>query len=332
VERIQAVEESFLRHDVDGIFVHGGTTDRWAQSHTVEKFEDYWMVTHKETGHQYRLQPDGWQAKADGTKIPRPPSHGGVSRVQNEEDVERLASRPATEKQIEASGRFSTLRHLSQKYPDHHFSFQTGTPMVTAVDQCGGFVEGLLTMKTDPELFRQLLKRAAKAQCAMMAPGREAGALSTWFTSYYMGADSISPKDYAELVFPYELEVCQTAKDAGLYVVNWFLGDLMPILDKVMELPLDAFVLEQGRKAYEIDPVEVRKRVGPEFCLFGFGYENDYCTFNRERLSGEFQRQFEGAGRDGAFIAGTPIMPPNADPDAVDFYFSEVRRTGKYGT
>jgi len=90
-------------------------------------------------------------------------------------------------------------------------------------------------------------------------------------------------------------------------------------------------VLEQGRKGYDIDPVEIRQRVGPKFCLFGFGYENDYCTFNRAGLTGELQRQIKGAGLDGAFIAGTPIMPPNALPAAVDYYFSEARRLGDYG-
>jgi uroporphyrinogen-III decarboxylase len=328
--RLQAIEESFLRHDVDGIFVHGGANDGWAKTHTVEKHADYWMVTNKDSGHQYRLQPDGWIARADGTKIPRPPSHGGVSKVQTEDDLRRLAPKIPTEESLEASGRFGPLKYLCQKYPDRHFSFQTGTPMVPAVDLCGGFVEGLLTLATDRDLFRKLLAHYAKVESAYMLPGRKAGAQSTWFTSYYMAADSISPRDYAELVFPYELEVCQAAKDAGLFVLNWFLGDLMPILDKVMELPLDALVLEQGRKSYEIDPVEIRERVGPKFCLFGFGFENDYCTFNRERLSDEFRRQFEGAGKDGAFIAGTPIMPPNANPDAVDFYFAEVRRIGRY--
>lgn len=104
----------------------------------------------------------------------------------------------------------------------------------------------------------------------------------------------------------------------------------MPILDQVMKLPMDALVLEQGRKGYDIDPVTIRKRVGPNFCLFGFGFENDYCIDNRAGLAREIRRQIEGAGRNGAFIAGTPIMPPNANPSTVDYYFNEVRRMGKY--
>ena len=325
VERVQAIEENFLLHDVDGFFVHSGTNDVWASTHSVEKSDDYWMVTNDANGEQYRLLPDGWIAGADGTLIPRAPSAGGVSRISCDADIDRLAPRPQTEAEIETSGAHAPLKYLAQRYADRHFIFQTGSPMVTAVDLCGGYQEGLLTLATDRPLFRRLLQRCAKYHCARMAPGQKAGAGSTWFTSYYTGADTISPKDYAQLVFPYEREVCQAAKDAGLYVVDWFLGDLMPILDKVMELPIDALALEQGRKGYEIDPVEIRRRVGPGFCLFGFGFENDYCTFNRDGLANELKRQFDGAGRDGAFVIGTPIMPPNAKPEAVDFYFAQAR-------
>lgn len=327
-ESVQIIEENFLLHEVDGIFVHYGNSDEWAKTHIVEKTADHWMVTHKETGDRYRLLPDGWCAEEDGTPIPRAPSSGGVSLIQTPEDIDALVSAPPQE-EVELTGRYAPLRHLISKYPDHHFSFQSGSPMVGSLNACGGYVEGLVTMKADRKLYRQLMARLTEAECARIAPGRKTGAHSTWFTCYYTGADTISPKDYAEIVFPYEYEVCREAKAQGLYVLNWFLGDLMPILDKVMELPIDALVLEQGRKGYDIDPVEIRKRVGPDFCLFGFGYEMDYVTNNREALRQELQRQIEGAGRDGAFIAGTPIMPPDAQPAAVDYYFSEARRLGR---
>ena len=329
-ERIDTIEESFLRHDVDGIFVHGGCNDNWVNSHTVEKLDQYWMVTHTETGEQLRLLPDGWHAEADGTPVMRPPSAGGVSKIQTWQDLDREVPPPATEGEIEASGTYWPMRHLVKKYPDRHFSFQSGTPMVYALNACGGYVEGLITLASNRDLFRELLARCMERRLAGIAQGKKAGAHSVWFTSYYTGADTISPKDYAELVFPLDRQMCQAAKDEGLYVLHWYLGDLMPVLDIVMELPMDALVLEQGRKTYEIDPVEIRTRVGPDFCLFGFGLEYDYCTFNRASLSSELERQIEGAGRDGAFVAGTPIMPPNALPEAVDFYFSEARRLGKY--
>lgn len=325
-ERIEMIERAFLRHPVDGLFSHGSATDDFMEVHTVDKRADYWLITHKETGETFRLLPDGCRAQADGTPIPRAPSSGGNSRIQTEADIERFAPPVWAPDDPKLKTWTGPLRHLASKYPDHHFGFQLGTPMIWALNACGGYVEGLTLMAEDRELFRQLLARCVKNELTKIIAGRTAGGLSVWFTSYYTGADTIAPRDYADLVFPYDLEVCRAAQAAGLYVLNWYLGDLMPNLDTVMRLPLDALVLEQGRKGYTIDPVAIRKRVGPRLCLFGFGYENDYCENNRSALSAELRRQFEGAGRDGAFIAGTPIMPPNARPEAVDFYFDEARR------
>ena len=326
-ERIQYTEGGFLLHDVDGFFCWPGTSDDWAREHVVEKLDGYWLVTDRSTGEQSRLLPSGLQVEADG----RLPSHGGESLVRTLDDLDQRFSQPLTEAEMEARGWFGPLGQLVTKYPDHHFGFQTDTPMPMAVKTCGGFVEGLLTMCDEPELFRELLRRATVHMCARMAPGRKAGARSTLFTSYYTGADTLSPKDYAELIFPFDLEICQAAKAEGLFVLNWFLGDLMPILDKVMELPIDALVLEQGRKTYDIDPVEIRRRVGPKFCLFGFGFENDFVEFNRQGLYDEIARQIEGAGTGGAFVAGTPIIPPNAQIEAVDYYFGVARQLGDYG-
>ena len=57
-DRLEALEASFLLHQpLDGIFVHSGCTDQWAQTHQVERLETHWRVTHRETGEAYGLLP-----------------------------------------------------------------------------------------------------------------------------------------------------------------------------------------------------------------------------------------------------------------------------------
>lgn len=287
-------------------------------------------MTHRLTGEQFGLLPDGSLCGAHGDALLKGgQSLDAGSHIQTLEDIARVIGPRPQEADLVASGRCAPLRHLVAKYPDRHFSTQTSTPMVHALSSCGGYVPGLTTLVGDRPLFRKILERHAENTCAQFAADRQAGAASTWFTSYYTGADTISPRDYAEVVFPFEYMICAEARRQGLFVLNWYLGDLMPNLDQVMELPLDALVLEQGRKGYTIDPVEIRRRVGPRFCLFGFAFENDFCIFNRDGLTRELRRQIEGAGCQGAFVVGTPIMPPNAHPEAVDYYFNEARRMGR---
>jgi hypothetical protein len=323
-ERLAMIEKGFRRHDVDGFFVHPGTTDEFVEAHRIEVLDSCWLITNRSTGEQYRLLSDGRRVQANGEAYP--PAMDGRNRIQTEADIERRAAPVLAENDPRMLARYAPLNYLAARYPRHHFGFQLNTPMVRAVGTCGGYVEGLTLMAEDRPLFRKLLERCLQNELSNLAAACRSGASSVWFTSYYTGADTISPRDYAELVFPYDLEVCRAAKAAGLYVLNWYLGDLMPNLGQVLQLPLDALVLEQGRKGYTTDPVEIRKQIGPKRCIFAYGFEYDFCTDRRDALASELRRQYEGAGRDGAFIAGTPIMPSNASPDAVDFYFAEARR------
>jgi hypothetical protein len=329
-ERLGLLETAFLRHRVDGFFCHTGISESVLAEHQVEKHADYWLITHQPTGHRFRLLPDGTHATPDGQPIVHHPvTASGESRIRNMADLDRAVPPPAPAA-MDRTNRMDAIRHLSAKYPDHPFAFQTGTAMVQALNTCGGYAEGLSTLAESPDLFNELLRRLNDHTLAWIPRGKAAGAHSMWFTSYYTGADTISPRTYAEMIFPHDYAVCQAARDAGLFVLHWWLGDLMPVLDQVMKLPMDALVLEQGRKGYESDPVAIRRRVGDAFCLFGYGYENDYCEDHRAGLAAEFRRQFEGAGRQGAFVAGTPILPPNSVPEAVDAYFETVRHVGVY--
>lgn len=326
-ECTRILEDNYLIHrpHLDGLHIFAGVNDADIRPLRAEKYAAYWRLTNTRTGRQWGLLPDGSVCAADGTPLPKQGEDlTRDSVIQTEADIERAFGPIPSEADVVASGRFEPIRHLAARYPDAHFSFQTASPLPPALNACGGYAEGLTLMATDRALFRKILARAAALQCTRMAPGKKAGACSTWFTSYYTGADTISPKDYADLIFPLEREICQEARRQGLFVLNWYLGDLLPNLDQVMQLPMDALVLEQGRKTYRLDPVEIRRRVGPRFCLFGYGFENDYVTFNRDGLAAELRRQFEGAGRDGAFIVGAPIIPPNAQRAAVAYYFTEI--------
>ena len=329
-ERAEHMENAFVRHKVDGCFVHSGAPANryWKKRLHVEEMGEYWMMTDEDTGERFRLMPDGTRRNEDGSIDCSEMLDNGQSEVGSLGDAEDLIPlhSPAD---IESTGLFTPLHKLRDNYPDHHFSTQVSTPMVRAIDSCGGFVKGLTTLAGDRGLFRNMLARHAENEKTIAAMAQEAGADSIWFTSYYTGADTVSPRDYAEVVFPYEYDICRFAREQGLFVLDWFLGDLMPILDKVMELPIDALVLEQGRKDYDMDPVEIRKRVGESFCLFGYAMESDFCTFNREGLLSELTRQLGGAGANGAFVVGTPIMPPDAQPEAVDFYFDAAFRRGR---
>jgi hypothetical protein len=328
-ERIDFIEQAFLRHPVDGYFVYPGVSDDWVNNHTIAKNPDSWLITDKTTNEQYRLMPDGQRADLNGILEDIDETQSEVE-FNNIADIESYLQKLYAKYIEEFPVRFAPLRYMSKKYPDHHFGFNIHSPMVYAVNAFGGYENGLMKMALEPELFEKALELSIDYFRQVIAAGKAAGGDALWIISFYTGADTISPEYYANTIFPYEEKLCKIAHEYGLYTLNWFLGDLMPIIEQVKQLPLDALVLEQGRKGYEIDPVAIRQQIGNKLAIFGFGDELDFCDFNQDKLASELERQITGAGADGAFVVGTPIMPINAQPAAVDFYFKTARKLGKY--
>lgn len=330
-ERLAVIEQNFLRHAVDGLFVYEGTNDDWARRHEVDKAaaSEYWLVTDKATGKQRRLLPNSAWLDADGRPLVK--AEAAESRIRSSADIPRYTVRPYTEAELERIGFFAPLALLSAKYPEHYFCFPVHSPMVYAVGACGGYAAALLLLAENPVLFREIMEYSLEYALALLQPARKAGARAAWFISYHTGADTISPRTYAEVVFPVESRFCRRAAEEGLAVINWFLGDLQPILATVLRLPINALALEQGRKGYSLDPVEIRKRVGNKICLIGYTPENTLTAFDRAGIIGETRRQIEGAGAEGAFIAGTTIVPADVRPEALDCCFNEVRRYGYAG-
>jgi hypothetical protein len=179
-QRVELIEKNFLRHEVDGFFVHIGTSGDWAENKRIEKHPDHWLITEKATGRRYRLLPDGCEVDENGKPFKEFVSRDTFFRkeqtpIRSEADIDRVIPAAPTEAEIEATGRYHPLRNLAQKYPDHHFSFQISSPMVRAINACGGYVEGLITLAGEPDLFRQVMERYANMEAGLLAPGKKAG-------------------------------------------------------------------------------------------------------------------------------------------------------------
>ena len=321
-ERIAIVEKSLFLHEVDGIFLHPGTND-WVRQYDIEMSDECWTLIDRNSKEvRFKYLPDG--VLVDCNKKDFASHNNSYAEYQK-----ALEAKVQDKKTLLQSNRFSTLSYMSRKYRDYHFSTQVHSPVNEVIETCG-FENGLILAGTDPLFFKELMSTGIGIQMPRIPLAKSMGADSIWLTSYFAGADTISPRQYGDLVFPYEYQLCEAAKEMGLFVLLWFLGDLMPVLPQILQLPIDALILEQGRKGYDIDPVKIRKIAGPRLCLFGFGNELDFCEYNRTSLRNECERQFKGAGGQGAYIAGTPIMPSNADPRAVEYYFGIVHEKGIY--
>ena len=251
--------------------------------------------------------------------------------VETEDDIaEMLGPAPPPEYWIE-DGFLYTLEYLLPRYGETHFlMFPLNTIFAEVLDLFGGFQEGLIALHTRRALFHEALAAIVEWKLSRLRAGASLGAPGTWMIEYAAGADTISPDTYREYVLPYEQEVVREAHRLGLKVYLWYLGDVMPLLPDIGRLELDAFFPEQGRKGYEVDMVEIRRRLGDGICLIGFNNERDLMAGNREALARELERQIQGAGPDGAFIMGTTIVTEEVALQHMDFYIETLRRPGGY--
>jgi hypothetical protein len=111
-EKVHMIESAFLRHDVDGFFVHPGNTDDRAKRHTVVRGSNDWLVEDSVSGERYRLLPDGSRANiGEGTRSIHQ-SAGGESRIRSESDIDTWFPTPPDRAAIRASGRFLPLERL----------------------------------------------------------------------------------------------------------------------------------------------------------------------------------------------------------------------------
>jgi hypothetical protein len=335
LEQAQIHEAFYLRHPSDLWKCWGGPSRSKLNRRQIMRSEKGVFYLDIDTGQRFRIDRRGDLLDEKGEPIgtdqtwlalkeyPRP--------VETQDDIlEFLGPVPPPQFWIE-DGFLSNLEYLLPRYGQTHFlMFPLNTIFADALDLFGGFEEGLIALHTKRELVHQALEAIVEWKISRLRAGAILHAPGTWMIEYTAGADTISPRAYREFVFPYEQKVIQEAHRLGMLVYLWYLGHVTPLAADIGRLGVDALFPEQGRKGYPVDIVELRRILGDRTCLIGFNDEQDMIQGNRQALSGEIERQIQGAGRNGAFIMGTTIVTEETSPETMDFYIEEVQRLGQY--
>jgi uroporphyrinogen decarboxylase len=160
----------------------------------------------------------------------------------------------------------------------------------------GGSMEDLAAQiyEEPEELHRELGRRTAWA-IESGAKQIEAGAeMLTMCADYCFNTQPfLSPRQFAEFVFPYLAETIAAHRRNGAYVVKHTDGNLMPILDQIADAkPHGIHSLDpQGG----VDIAEVKRRVGDRLCLCG----NVNCALLQTGTLEEVRASAEYALRNG---------------------------------
>ncbi len=137
----------------------------------------------------------------------------------------------------------------------------------------------------------------------------------------------ISPTIFDDFVAPYDAQIVQAAHDCGQKIVYHTCGGMMPILENIVSMGVDAIeTLTPVGMGGDAVLWEAKRRVGDKVCLIG-GFDQFHffsgCTAEDTRR--EVLRCFEEAGEGGGFILSPSDHFFDADPHLIQAFADAAR-------
>ncbi len=114
-------------------------------------------------------------------------------------------------------------------------------------------------------------------------------------------------------------------RETGLLGIGYFLGDVRPNMTFINSLDMAGLMIEESKKTFILDPMEIRKMLRPEVCLFGNVDSLLLKGGGPDRIREEVRRQ-KAAAEFGPFVManGSPIII-GTPPGNLDAFLDEGR-------
>ncbi|MGC8873350.1 MAG: uroporphyrinogen decarboxylase family protein [Chloroflexia bacterium] len=323
--RAEALYQSYGIFKVrpDWMEIHRGASRAWAERTEIVCLADGTLC--------YRDRETGMQVPMDQVPIPTgdtvlaPPNASQrdlwdiSDDLRGPEDVDERIPIPDSD-QLLARGDWDLPRRVVSDYGDRYFlSTVLDTPFSDAYDLLG--FQGLMVIQHDnPRLLHHLLERKLRQTMEVMTAWARTGIHGVYVEEVFTGADVISPRSYDEFVFPYNRPLFQHMRRLGLLSIHYVCGDVLPRLERMVELGVDAIAVEESKKSFRIELEDVVERVAGRAAVFGnidairFGL---HATL--EEMAAEVRRQAAIGARARGFVVSTGSpFPLDTNPRLID--------------
>ena len=219
------------------------------------------------------------------------------------------------------------LARLIREVGDRALVLPHHSPAYICACYAFGFERAMECMLTEPELFRYVCDRYEAGDRLRMREWKAAGAEACFLADSWASCDILSPAMVEEFALPYHRSMTEAAHEAGLKIILWNEGDILPILGQEAAIPFDAFAFEQPRKGAAVTVDKVRAAFGPKRCLFG-NLDSELLLLRNdpEEIAAAVRQQLQQAGPGTPFVlsTGSPLVS-NIEPDAVDAMMAPLR-------
>jgi len=308
----------FERHQPDLLWYSGAGVSA-TPPRRIEEDREKWVVEDG-NGRRFGLRKESLALYALDTGAK---GCDALGAIQSEADADRLVPDFTGWGNAYLSG----LTRLIREVGDRALVLPHHSPGYICACYAFGFEKAMETMVDNPSLFRYVCDRYAAGDCLRMMEWKAAGAEACFLADGWASCDILSPAMVEEFALPYQRSVVKAAHDAGLKIILWNEGDILPILGQEAAIPFDAFAFEQPRKNAMVTTDKVRAAFGATRCLFGnLDSELLLMRNNPEEIAGAVREQLRQAGAGTPFVLslGSPLIS-NIEPAAVDAMIRAAR-------
>ncbi|MCD6308290.1 MAG: hypothetical protein J7M24_04765 [Candidatus Latescibacteria bacterium] len=255
-----------------------------------------------------------------------------AERLVHSPDDKELAKLPPvmTPEEIDSTGALEPARLLSSEYGDT-------IEIVSGVSMPGnqnyfylGIYDMMTALKLEPDLVHALVDHSVKMIVGLLTAMSRAGVRCVWLEDNFVAGDLISREDYETFFFRANAGIIETVRDLGMYSIYYLTGDVLSRIPHILDMQPDCLAFEESKKTFIIDPVEVRKRVGGELCLFGnVDVYADIELGDEREWRRSIGHQLDAAMPEGNFVlsAGSPVTP-DTPPAKLRRFIDFARKMG----
>lgn len=241
-----------------------------------------------------------------------------------------LANRhAATAADLIAAGYTDHAAAIVRDYGDEVFvCVNVGAP---GVQTLGDYQRSMMALHDYPEGVRRLVQVRYEEALEWARAFATVGVHGWLISEDVAGADTISPRMYEELLYPSDCWFFEQVAQLGMVPMVYFCGDVRPLVPLLRDSGAKALLIEDNRKTFSFDVVDMVKQLQGKVCLFGNLDTTDLLLHGGpEQVEAEVRRQLRAAA-EGPFVVanGSPLVP-GTPPENVDAMIRAARQHGRY--
>ena len=239
--------------------------------------------------------------------------------------------RVMTADEVKTAGYTDHAATLVQEYGDDVFvCVNVAAPGMLAFGS-ERYPESLMALYDYPDGVKRLVWQRYQGALELAKAFARVG-VHGWLISEDMaGADTFSPRMYQEILYPANCWFFEQVSQLGLVPMVYFCGDIRPLVPLVRDSGVRGLLIEENRKTFAFDLVQIVKELQEKVCLFGNIDTTDLMLRGRpSEVQQAVRKQLETAEYGPFVISNGSPLAPGTPPENVHAMVDAARAFGRF--